>query len=96
MGSRLRRDALRSGISERNWSLIVFLNQATGVLVIVHCDDFAFSGARGELEHKNLTMAEWYDSGVLARVQVNLYFHIQLGECKGHASFVFTVFPCFP
>ena len=42
------------------------------------------------------TMAEWYDSGVLARVQVNLYFHIQLGECKGHASFVFTVFPRFP
>ena len=39
----------------------VFVNEKTGVRLVVHGDDFTFSGERGELEKMKVTMAEWYE-----------------------------------
>ena len=36
-------------------------NKTTGVRVVVHGDDFTFSGTRRQLEKVRKLMAEWYD-----------------------------------
>ena len=39
----------------------VFWNRSTGVKLVVHGDDFTFSGTRKELENMRRRMGEWYD-----------------------------------
>ena len=39
----------------------VFYNSKTAVRVVVHGDDFTFSGTKGELEKVRGKMDEWYD-----------------------------------
>ena len=39
----------------------VFMNEETGVRLVVHGDDFSFCGSRRELEKVRTQMAEWWD-----------------------------------
>jgi hypothetical protein len=55
--SRLERCGFRTGKAAPT----VFFNHATGVRVVVHGDDFTFSGTRRELEKMQARMSEWYE-----------------------------------
>ena len=39
----------------------MFFNAKTGVRLVVHGDDFTYSGTKGELEKMKRKMEEWYD-----------------------------------